>query len=234
MANTKGITQQKAVTILRFLYPLWMVVGLFSIMFVPSKLIVWGNAAETASNIVSNELLFSAGIVGSLITQLIFLFAALLLYKVFEKVNKDQSLLMLIFVIIGVPIAMLNTLNRVAALLLAKGTEYFSSIDPAQLQSQMMFFLDLNNQGAIIAAIFWGLWLFPLGYLIYKSGYFPKWIGISVIIGGFGYFLGSLSYFLLPSSLSIIHEAFDILTFGEMIFIFWIIIRGAKLPSKKK
>ncbi len=214
------LSQQKTVKILRILYPIWMVFGMFSILYVPSALIVSGDAATTASNIISNEFLFRAGIVGSLITQLIFIFVALLLYKLFEPVNKNHSLLMVVLALVSVPIAMLNTLNSVAALLLLNNTE------------QMMFFLDLNAQGIIIASIFWGLWLFPLGYLIYKSGYFPKIIGISVIIGGIGYTLGSFTHFLLPN-LEALLSIFEIMTFGEVIFIGWLLIKGAKLPKTK-
>lgn len=218
MKSTK-ISQQKAVTILRFLYPIWAIVGMFSIMYVPSKLIVLTDATTTASNILSNELLFRLSIVGSLFTQLIFIIAVLLLYKLFKTVNKDYSRLMVIFALVGVPIAMLNTLNSIAALQLLNNPEL------------MMFFLDLNFHGIMIATIFWGLWLFPLGYLIYKSGYFPKIIGISVILAGFGYLLDSLIHFIIPNYKTIFSPIVGILTFGEMIFILWIIIMGAKIPK---
>jgi len=218
MEKPVDISQKKAVTILRILYPLWMVSGIFSIMYVPSALIVQGDAAATAGNIMSNELLFRSGIAGSLITQLIFIFAALLLYKVFEPVDKTHSLIMVVLALVSVPIAMLNTLNSIAALMSLK--------DPGQ----MLFYLDLNAQGIIIASIFWGLWLFPLGYLIYKSGYFPRIIGIAVIIGGVGYTLGSFMKLLMPD-----HGAFlsvlELMTFGEVIFLGWLVAKGARIPE---
>ena len=225
------ISQRQAVTLLRILYPIWIVFGIFSLMYVPSILIVLGDAGATAKNILSNELLFNMGIAGSLITQLIFIFAALFLYKLFEPVNKNHSLLMVIFALVGVPIAMLNTLNKVAALILLKGTGHLTAFEPSQLQSLMMFFLNLNAQGIIIASIFWGLWLFPLGYLIYKSGYFPRIIGIFVIIGGFGYLLGSFAHFLLPNFDALL-SVLEVMTFGEVIFVGWLLIKGAKLPAK--
>jgi len=106
------ISQQKAVTVLRLLYPIWAVVGLFSIMYVPATLIVPGDATTTANNIMDNDLLFRMGIVGSLITQLIFILVVLVLYKLFKSVNKNHALLMVIFALVGVPIAMLNTLTE--------------------------------------------------------------------------------------------------------------------------
>lgn len=213
-----NLSQQKALTFLRILYPLWMVAGMFSLMYVPSALIVVGDAATTASNIIANEFLFRASIVGVLITSLIFIFAVLLLYKLFEPVNRTYSLLMVIFALISVPIEMLNVLNRIAALFL---------LDKAD---QMMLFLNLGAEGVFIASIFWGLWLFPLSYLVYKSGYFPKIMGSLVIIGGIGFLLGSLLHFLSPNSTALL-SIFDIMTNGEVIFILWLIIKGAKLPK---
>ncbi len=219
-----------AVTILRILYPIWFVVGLFGVMYVPTTLIVAGNAAETASNIMANESLFRMGIAGSLITQLIHIVVVLVLYKLFKSVNKNQTSLLVILGLVGVPISMLNTLNRVAALLLSSGAEYLKAFEPAQLQSLMMFFLNLNEQGIIIASIFWGLWLFPLGYLIYKSGFFPKILGVLMALAGFGYFLGTFTHFVLPNSKAL-SSILELMTWGELLFMVWIVLKGAKLPK---
>ncbi len=228
------LSQRKAVTVLRLLYPIWFVTGLFGIMYVPTTLIVSGDAATTANNILANELLFNMGIVASLLTQLILIFVVLALYKLFKPVNKNHAFLMVTFALVAVPIAMLNTLNRVAALLIVKGPDYLSTFEPSQLQSLMMFFLDLNAQGVFIASIFWGLWLFPLGYLIYKSGYFPRILGILVMLGGIGYTVDSFIRLLLPSFESIFLQALLILTVGELIFIGWLVLMGAKLPEITK
>lgn len=209
---------KRTVTILRILYPLWMICGIFSIMYVPGKLVVAGNGAATAANILANPFLFRSGIVGSLITQLLFIIAALLLYKLFESVNKDQSLLMIVLALVSVPIAMLNTLNQLAALLTLKNAE------------QMMFFLDLNAQGITIPTIFWGLWLFPLGYLIIQSGYFPKMIGFIVMIGGVGYCLDAFTKLLIPD-LTMLLSFFQLMAMGEVIFLAWLVIVGPKLPK---
>ena len=224
------LTQRKAVTILRILYPIWIIFGMFGIMYVPATLIVSGDAATTASNILANESLFSMGIVSSLITQLIQIAAVLLLYQLFKSVDKNHASLMVIFALVGIPIAMLNTLNRVAALLLLSGADYLNVFGADQLQALMMFFLNLNEQGVIIASIFWGLWLFPLGYLIYKSGYFPRIVGILVIMGGFGYLIGSFTHILLPNY-ETIAAVLELMTFGETVFIVWILLKGAKIPE---
>ncbi|MEN7981935.1 MAG: DUF4386 domain-containing protein [Nanoarchaeota archaeon] len=227
----KDISQQKATTLLRFLYAFWVIIAPFSLIYVPYKLIVFGDAATTAKNIMANELLFRISIVGSLITQLLFIFIALLLYKLFEKVNKTQSILMVVFALVSVPIAMFNTLNKIAVVMLLDGADYLKVFSAEQLYSLTMFFLNLNAQGMTIASIFWGLWLFPLGYLIYKSGYFPKFVGVAVIIAGFGYTIDSFIKFILPNYK--FTSVIDLLTIGEMVFVFWIIFKGAKLPKIK-
>jgi hypothetical protein len=215
MENKKNL-----VTLLRFIYPLWAIIGMFSIMYVPSKLINWKDSLITANNISANELLFRLGIFGSLITQLLFIFAVLILFKLFKKVNKNQSLLMIVFALVSVPIAMLNTLNRLAALRLLGNPE------------QMMFFLNLNIDGMMIATIFWGLWLFPLAFLVYKSGYFPKFLGVILGLAGLGYVLDSITYFLIPN-ITFFGPIVEVLTIGEVIFMLWVIFRGAKLSKIK-
>lgn len=218
MSDNKSdkLSQQKNVTVLRIIYPLWMIVGMFSLLVVPSILIVKDDAIKTASNIASNELLFRAGIVSSLLTQLIFIVAAIFLYQLFKNVNNNQAKLMAVLAFISVPIAMLNELNNFAALL--------SVNNPTQLK----FFLDLAAQGVIIASIFWGLWLFPLGYLVYSSGYFPKSIGYAVIVGGIGYTMGSFLKLLAPD-LTTLYDIFNFMTFGEIVFLAWLVFMGANL-----
>jgi len=225
------ISQSQAVKYLRIMYPIWMVTGLVGIMYVPSTLIVPGDASTTASNIMGNELLFRMGIVSSLVTQLIHILMVLILYKLFKSVNKDHSSLLVVLGLVSVPISMLNTLNRVAALLLARGADYLTAFTPSQLNALMMFFLNLNEQGVFIATIFWGLWLFPLGYLIYESGYFPKIIGIVVMLAGFGYTLDPFTRLLLPAYEATIIPILTTLAIGELVFTAWIVVKGAKLPE---
>lgn len=212
------MTKKTTLTILRILYPIWMVLGIFGVIYVPSLLVIPGNATATAANIIANDFLFRSGIIASLLTQLAFIFAVLLLYKLFESINKDEALLMVVLALVSVPIAMLSSLNNVAAIY---------SVNQPQ---QMMLFLSLNDQGVIIASIFWGLWLFPLGYLVYKSGYFPKVIGWALFVGGLGYTLGSLLKLLTPNLQSIISIC-EVMTMGEIVFLAWLVIRGAKLDQ---
>jgi hypothetical protein len=212
------MTQKEALKGLRILYPIWIVVGLFSLVYVPSKLIT-EDAARTASNILGNELLFRFSIAGSLFSQLLFIFAVILLYHLFKSVSKMCTMNMLIFALVSVPIVMISTLGQIAALELAGSNDVL-----------MLLFLNLNKQGIIIASIFWGLWLFPLGNLIRQSGYFPKFIAPAVMLGGAGYFFGSFAQLIMVNPEKIM-PLFQLLTLGELVFIFWLIIKGAKLPE---
>ncbi len=231
-------SQHKAATVLRFLYPLFFIVGIFSMMYASDSLIVPGDAATTANNIMANELLFRMGIAGTLVVQIIHILVALALYGLFKSVNKNHALLMVIFALVGVPIAMFNELNKVAALILLKGADSLTAFTADQLQAQMMFFLDLNRLGNLsISAIFWGLWLLPLGYLVYKSGYFPRFIGVLLVMGGFGFALvDPLSHLLLSDYAS--YEAILmplvalLVTPGELLLMGWLVFRGAKLPQE--
>jgi hypothetical protein len=129
---------------------------------------------------------------------------------------------------------MLNTLSRLAALLLLNGADYLKVFEPNQLHALVTLFLNLNEQGQLIAIIFWGLWLFPLGYLIYRSGYFPRILGILVMMGCFGYVLDSLTHFVLPNYANyeaILLPVVTLLTIGEILFMIWVVLRGAKIPE---
>jgi len=230
------LSQRKAVTPLRILYLLWFVVAPFSVMYVPMTLIVAGDATTTANNIMANEMLFRVGIAGNLITQIIQILIALVLYKLLKPVSKNHAVLMVVFALVGVPMAMLNTLNRIAALVLLNGSEFLKVLGTDQLHIQMMFFLELSEQGVLIPTIFWGLWLFPLGYLIYKSGYFPRILGIWVMIGCFGYVLDSFTHFLLPNYAdyeAILLPVVMLMTLGEILFALWVLFKGAKIPEMK-
>lgn len=225
------LSRRKAVTYLRVLYPVWIVLGLFSLLYVPSKLVVPGDAAATASNIMANELLFNLGILGSLLTQLLHILFVLVFFELFKSVSKNQAGLIVVLGLAGVPIAMLNELNHVAALSVLSGADYLSAFTAEQLQSVMMFFLHLNELGVQIASIFWGLWLLPIGTLTYASKYFPKLVGHFLIAAGLGYLLGSLGHLLFPDTESIFFQITDILTFGELLFALWVVVRGARLPE---
>jgi len=200
---------------LRILYPLWAIVGMYSLLYVQGQLIHLNDPALTAKKIIENDFLFRTGIMGSLITQLIFIIVAWLLGELFKNTDKIAVQWMLILAYISIPITMLNEINQFAVLLNTNNI------------SQMMFFIHLHQYGMTIASLFWGLWLFPLGYLVYKSGFFPKWVGYALYIGGLGYLIAFTIKILFPSLKPILSYT-EILTFGEVVWMLWISIAGTK------
>jgi hypothetical protein len=152
------------------LYLMNVPLGIFGTLYVSSRLIVSGDAATTAKNLIASESLFRLGIVSNLLATIVMILVVLVLYRLLKPVNKTIALLMVMFVLIGAPISMLNKLNQFAVLFLS-GADYLTVFTTEQLQALVTLFLRLHNRGSNIAFIFWGLWLFPLGYLVFKSGF---------------------------------------------------------------
>src|SRR5438874_12240817 len=145
-----------------FLYVLVSILGFFAMAYVPSKLIVHGNAAATANNISASETLFRLGIAGELIGQAGFIFVALALYDLLKGVNRRHASLMVTLIVVSIPIAFLNELNSIAALLLARGADFLSILEKPQREALAMLCLSLHHHAIVVAEIFWGLWLLPL------------------------------------------------------------------------
>lgn len=204
------------------LYLVVVITGIFSLGYVPSKLIVWDNPSVTFSNITNSELLFRLGIVSGLICYTFFLFLPFALYKLLKSVNKTYAIYMVALAVVSVPISFVNMLNKFAVLSIINSN--------ADKIDQMMFYLNQYDYGNLIVQIFWGLWLFPLGYLIFKSGIIPKFLGVLLMLGCISYLvnffgnalfpnypeLGISSYVRLPASL------------GEIGTCLWLLIMGAK------
>ena len=210
------------------LYLLMSIPAPLSLIYIPSVLIVSGDAAATASKIKASELLFRFGIAGNLLGQTIFIFVGLALYDLFKGVNRRLSLVMLVLVLVSVPISLLNELNQFAALILLSGANFLSAFDPRQLNALLMVFLKLHGNGFLIAEIFWGLWLFPFGALVYKSGFLPRILGVLLVPAGFAYLAVTVTHVLFPTYGDIVSRFATILQLGELPIIFWLLIMGAK------
>ena len=214
-----------------FLYLLLFPLGIFGILYVPSNLIVPGDAATTANNIMASESLFRLSILSALFVQITQILLVIVLYKLLKPVNKNHALLMVIFALIAVPIAMLNELNNIVALLLLRGTDNLTVFGADQLHAQVMLFLDLHEHGIFIAQIFWGLWLFPMGYLVFKSGFLPRILGILLMIGCFGYLIDSFTFLIFPN----FDATISMFTFwGELLLPLWLLIKGVDVEQWEK
>lgn len=194
--------------------------------FVGSSLIVSNDAAATSTNIVASEVLFRFGIVGSLVMMIAWLFYALLLYRLLRSVDKNHAMAMVALVLASVPIYMLNEVNLFATLPLAS----------RHLFEQVELFLDVYRFGNSIAAIFFGLWLFPLGLLVFKSGFLPRFLGILLMFGTLGYLVLFVQAFFFPGSERTLwsNPLLIITHVSELALLLWLLIMGVNADEWEK
>ncbi len=215
------------------LYLIVVLTGLFSLMYVPSKLIIWDNAALTLNNITSQETLFRLGIIAGILCYTAFLFLPIVLYKLLSPVNKTHAVAMVALALVSVPISFVNLLNKFSVLTLISDDAYLKSFDAAQLPAQVLLQLDYYNNGVQLAAIFWGLWLFPFGYLVYKSGFLPKILGVLLMAGCFGYLVNFTGRFLYPGYADLGISTYISLpaSLGEIGTCLWLLIVGVRIKK---
>ena len=211
------------------LYFLFMIVGLVD-MFGFSGFLVAGDATATARNIIAGELTYRIGILTDFVTLLLFILLVVSLYNLLKGVDKWHAIFMVILVSVGVAIGLANLLNKIAPLILLSGADYLSVFTKPQLDALALGFLSLNSEGNTVDAVFWGLWLFPFGILVIKSGFFPRLLGILLLVAGFGYVTSSVTAIVLPAYSEVVSRAAMPLLFGEFPIIFWLLIKGAKVP----
>ena len=180
------------------LYFIYFVIHIFADVFGRSKIIVFGDAAATAQNIMASEWQFRVGIMSDLLGAVLFLLAAWALYGLLKPVNKNLALLFLLLNLGGVAIQCFSDLFLVASQLLLNGADYLKVFQADQLQALAMLFLYLYKNGFMIAQIFYGAWLFPLGYLVFKSGFLPKILGIVLMVHCVTWLMTAFSSSLFP------------------------------------
>ena len=211
-----------------FLILLIAVLTLFSILYLPSTFIVPGDAAATASNILASDGLFRLGIVVDSVVVLLEIVVIAILYVLLRPVNRTLALVaafarLAMTVVMGV-----NVFNNLGVLLLLSDAAYLTVFDPDQLHALVLLFLNLHESGVYIWQVFFGLHWVAVGYLVFKSGYFPRILGILLIVTCLGYLVDSLGI-LFPGS-----EAVSIVSsvllpagvIGELSFTFWLLIKG--------
>jgi hypothetical protein len=212
------------------LYFVFMIMGIIQEFLFPTFMVT-GDAAATAHNIMAGEPMYRIGILIGFVTLVMFIFLVALLYKLFREVDRTQAMLMVLLVVVGVAIALANELAQFAPLVLLSGADYLSAFSKPQLDALSLAFLRLHSNGSVIATAFWGLWLFPFGILVIKSRFFPKILGILLMVAGFGYVASSVTSIAFPEYGRIVFRALMPLYFGEMPIIFWLLIVGAKVPK---
>src|SRR5207245_4135985 len=214
-------------------YLLLVLLGPLRLIYIPNKLFVEGNAAATASNIAAHAWLFRFVMLSDLFGAVVLIFLVLAFYRLFKGV--DQQLAVLLVIVGGVMPALLNFVNVVSdagALMVARsgsagGADFLSVFDKPQRDALVMLFLRLHHHQIVAAEILWGVWLFPMGALTYKSGFLPRFIGVWLIINGIAYVVLCVSRVMLPEYSDKLFIYLQPALFGELVIMLWLVIKGA-------
>jgi hypothetical protein len=211
------------------LYLLLAVTAPIGLMYVPGQLIVAGDATATADKIRAAEWLLRLGIGSELFHQAVVIFLVVALYRLFKGVDEYHATLVVILgALVSVPIVFVNVLNELAALIVLSGARFLSTYDKSQLDALAYLFLRLHAQGLVVASIFWGLWLFPFGILVIRSGFIPRWLGYLLFLAGGGYLAAAFATLITPRYAALVGQVTGILMFFELPIIFYLAIWGAR------
>jgi hypothetical protein len=209
------------------LYLAGSIFGVFGILYGPS-LVVSGDAAATARHIVASASFFRLSIVSALLCQILFILVALVLYQLLKVVSQTMAALMAILMLLSIPIAMLNELNNIAVLFLLGGASSLNVFTAAQLHALVPLFLQLHAIGLDIGFLVGTLWFFPLGYLVFTSGFLPRILAILLMINGLAYLIDSFAALLLPNlNLNLVMFTGWI----EVVFALWLVIFGVNVDK---
>lgn len=220
----------KQARIAGLLYVLLALVAPLRLLYIPSTLFVSGDATATAANIAAHETLFRWGIAGDLFVGTILVFVVLALYRLLSPVNRPLAVVMVILGgLLPSVIYYLNTVNDAAALALIRGAPYLDVFDKPQRDALALLFLRMHGQVIVAAEMLWGIWLLPLALLVFHSGFLPRFFGIWLALNGFAYIAQCLIGILAPDYDSgQLDTIFLVLQLGEIAFMLWILIFGAR------
>lgn len=195
--------------------------------------LVQGNLDAIGRILLKSEVGFRVGVVADVISMALLAPLAVLLYELFMPVHRIQSALLALLLIVAMPISFVVMLNYVAAQWLLSGASVVAPMDAAQREVLGMLFLGLHTHGVLAVEVFWGLWLLPFGWLVIRSRYLPRVLGILLIVGGIAYVAHSITSLLLPGQRIVLYERFTMLARAAAEFptMLWLVIRGADVRA---
>ncbi len=199
--------------------------------FIQSRAIGSGDAAAIVRHISASAWLFRVGCLSQLIACLCFLLTAWALYVLLRPVGRSLALLFLLLNLTGVAIESVTILLRYAALPLASGLGVFRSFRPDQLQALATAYLDVSGSSDRILTLFYGVWLFPLGYLVIKSRYIPRILGILLIADGISLLICFVQLWLFPGHAKLTYPLYPVMFVAEFGLGSWLLVRGVRLRS---
>jgi len=213
-------------------YLLLVLLGPLRLIYIPSKLFVQGDAAATASNIAAHQWLFRFGMLSDLLGAVVLIFLVLAFYRLFKDVH--QPLAVLLVILGGVMPALINFVNVVTdagALMVAQGPDFLAVFDKPQRDALVLLFLRLHHAQIVAAEILWGLWLFPMGALAYKSRFVPRFIAVWLIINGVAYVVLSFTGLFFPEYQGRLFAYSQPALFGELAIMLWLVFKGTRLET---
>lgn len=209
----------------------YLLVAVFSVVAVYStgKAYEPGDGAATRRNVAAHAGLVRAGFVADLVQATCFLFVAMTLYVLFKHVSKAAVRALMMFVAISVTIMCLNAVYQLVALVVATDTSYTGTLGGTESDALVLLMFDLHRYGFLVAQIFFGLWLLPFGYLVYRSGMFPRVLGILLVLGCAGYLIDTFARFLAPD-LGAALSPFVLVppAVAEVAMLLWLLVKGAE------
>jgi hypothetical protein len=220
---------QKTARVAGLLYLLVVITGMFSLLYAPTRLFVQGNSAATAHSILANQSFFRWYVLVEIVSELLFVSVALVLYQLLKKVNPVQAAIMVLLVLIPAPIAFQSVANQVSTLAFVRGAEFLSTLDKPQRDAVAMLLFNADNAGILVWVMFWGLWLLPLGMLVFRSGFLPRFLGIWLIVNGIAYVIISLIRLFSPQYADLASRISLPALLGEVAFTFWLLLVGARV-----
>jgi hypothetical protein len=205
-----------------------VVTGVFVLIYVPSRLDLHGSTAAAAASILAHQSLFRLQILVGLISELLFIAVVLVLYSLLEDVGRKAAAAMVGLVLLPSPLAFLSGAYQLATLALLRGGEVLTAFDRPQREALALLLLGLDNQGAVVNQMFWGLWLFPLGWLVLRSGFLPRVLGGWLVLNGLAYVAISLTGVFSPEHMATVSNILFPVLMGEVAFALWLLAFGAR------
>jgi hypothetical protein len=212
-------------------YFVFAALGILSFVGAFGTFVVRDDGAATLQRIADHEFLYRLAILNDFITHVLFIVVVILLYELFRGVNRRAALLMVFFVIVPVAAQIANMVDDMVPLTLLRQSGVLGAFEPAQRNDLALATLRLHANAAALAIPFWGLWLFPFGTLVMRSGYFPRVLGLLLVLAGVGYLMTGVARILFPDHVDMVSKVAMPLYFGEVPIIFWMMIKGARVPG---
>jgi hypothetical protein len=213
------------------LYLIIIVIGFCSEFFVRDKLAVSGDVKATANNIMASESLWRIGIAGDMILLVCAVALTLIFYVLLRPVNKNLALLAVFFNIVEFPIEAVSKLCLFAALFFSGNADYLKAFEPHQLHALVKISLKLHDYGFAIDLVFFGFACLVYGYLLFRSGYFPRTLGVLMAIAGLSYLMNSFTLILAPAYAGTIFFVLMLALIGELSLSLWLMVRGVNVPK---